>query len=142
MQVGDVVVVTKRAPARFKNLKPGSLWKVVALRGLTPQGITVGDAQHQSIKTDPGYFLVLDNFTKDQIRNTGNYTGSNLSVRLDAIEAFKPELKSNNQTFTGYVRVKVNGVRAYFARNVADALSARYSDKLVQAKLIRKLGGL
>lgn len=137
---GDIVVATG-VPGRFRNILNGTMWKVTDVRTWDGESITVGDANHPGIKTSAKYFVALDNFSKDQIRNTAGYgNGTDLSVRLAALEAFKPELK-NSRPANGQVRIKVNGTRVYFGKSVAQALVAKNSHKLVQRKLIEKLRG-
>lgn len=139
MQAGDIVVAFN-TPARFKNIKNGSLWKVLKTRGYVGGNfaITVGDAQFpDGIKTFARYFYVLDRAHRDAILNTGN---TDLAVRLRATLDFAGHLKPAKEASNGSVRVKVNGVAGYFGQNIAKALAAKNPGKLLQSKLAQATG--
>lgn len=137
MQVGDVVVAKSCVPRRFLNIKPGTFWKVVGIRGGNDR-ITVGDGAKESIKTHSRYFHVLDDYTQDTMLAL---EGTDMAYRMDAIQSFRPELK-NQRTPNGHVKVTVNGSPVYVSKEVAGALASRNPDKLVQKKLAMQLGGI
>lgn len=132
MQIGSIVVVRPDAPARFRNIKPGSLFKVVRLRNGYGK-IVVGDQNTPAIATRAQYFYELSGSDRAHIRNTGN---TDLAVRLAALEGWGP----TSPAFSSEVGVEVNGVKAVFNREVAKALAAKNSGKLLQGKLRQALG--
>lgn len=135
MEKGQVVVVRRDAPARFKNLKPGSFWLVEeAARG----NYRVGDAKKSGIQTQPGYFHVLSKAAQDQILATGN---TDLAVRLNALLKYAASKKIAVKQDAGTVRVQVNGVGLNLPSEIAGAISAKNPGKLVQQKLAKAVRG-
>lgn len=121
MKVGNIVVVNATAPRRFRNLKPGTLWKVVADG---PGGFYVGDAAHPRIQTLKEYFERVGANEALAIQATGN---TDIAVRINALKAFRPELKTPGK----YV---ANGVAFNVSANTARALALKNPGKLLQRK--------
>lgn len=134
LQVGNVVVVKATGvPARFKNIKPGALFKVVVGQNYAG-GVTVGDHKNPSIRTNAAYFLILTQRDRDQIKAQGN---TDLAVRVKAIEDFGPASTPD----AGLVRVNGNGSFLSLDKDKGSALSKKNSTKLIQRKLARALNG-
>lgn len=121
MKVGSIVVVNQTAPARFRNLKAGTLWKVVA-QG--PGGFYVGDASHPRIQTLEKYFELVGANETQAILATGN---TDIAVRIKALSEFRSDLKQP-------AKYEANGVRFNVSANTARALAAKNTGKLLQRK--------
>lgn len=134
MDAGTIVVAKHDAPARFKNIKPGTLW--VSLGQWNGYGsILVADkAFPRGIKSITQYFHALTATEQDAILNSGN---TDLAVRLRAVFAFARSKGFSGAPKAAYgsVRVEVNGAAGHFNANTAKALAARNSGKLFQKKL-------
>ena len=135
MQVGNIVVVNTTAPARFRNLKPGSLWKVVRANGYGGGDLAVGDQNHASIRTLPQYFDVVDSATFEQASKD---EGTDLAIRLGLIDGFGPKSVFPNPA--DRVAIKVNGGEQFYPRNLARSFAQKNTGKLVQRKLRQALG--
>lgn len=134
-KVGQILVVRTDAPARFSNLKAGSLWKVVEVRNAFNGAITVGDDAHPRIRTEARYFTAIDGLTFSQLQGL---EGTDIAYRLDAIDAFGP--KSVFDGPEGFYSLTVNGDKAYVSNQVARALARKNPGKVVQRKLAQIAG--
>lgn len=128
MKVGNILVTKTSAPMRFKNLKPGTFWKVVKVRDRATGQITVGDANHPAIKTSAEYFHILDSQTIREIGLTGN---TDLAVRLKAIGKFGPTTVSSAPAGT------IEAGNVYIPAEVGKALARMNPGKKVQRLLAR-----
>lgn len=134
LQVGDVVVVKATGiPTHFRNIKPGSLFKVTVGQNYAG-GVTVGDHKNPRIRSRAEYFLVLTQRDRDQIKGQGN---TDLAVRVKAIEDFGPASTPD----ANLVRVNGNGSYLSLDKEKGSALSKKNSNKLIQRKLARALTG-
>lgn len=137
---GSIVVVNDSAPAKFKKVKPGSLFVVTAVRSADGEKITVADAANPAgIATRKKYFHVLTRRDQDGILSTGN---TDLAVRLRAVQDYAAACgHSTTQADYGYVRAGINNVFLNLPKAVASALSKKNPEALAQAKLANAVKG-